>query len=390
MSRRQILGVWAILALGVVSYAFGGQEQWLNYHSSRQYRSFVDGTHSQHIQITTEKPEGVELPEFKSDEPLFGKFKTPMVKDGYLWIALDRNNKKGVYGILYVDSNGNKSLKDETAIAAYAREQSYAQFGPIAVMFDSNDGPITYHFNLSFSGYQEKKYVYVSSGCWYEGQITADGTKYQCMLIDYDSDGTFNEKSINQGKADRIQIKKDGKWESAFVGNYITIADKLYNLKVARDGAFIKLTPAVDVNYGKFRVPSEIVELQVGGNNGSFLFRPENGLCKIPTGQYQILKWSIEEKKGIDVWQLQARGSNEKARFIVTETNEPNLMIGQPVISKLEIFQNEKNHQINYTLEGRLGESITISRNNSRVSAPKVYITNADKSYDKTFNLEYG
>jgi hypothetical protein len=313
-----------------------------------------------------------------------------MVKDGYLWIALDRNNKKGIYGILYVDSNANKSLKDEAAITPYERQQYYAQFGPIAVVFESNDGPITYHFNLSFSGYQKEKHAYVSSGCWYEGQITAGGTKYECMLIDYDCDGAFNDKSLNQWEADRIQIKKGGKWESAFVGKYITIDDKLYNLKVAKDGAYIKLTEAVDVNYGNFRIPSEIAELQVGGKNGSFVFHPQNGLCRVPTGHYQILKWSIEQKQGTDVWQLQARGTSDKARFIVTDMNEPNLMIGQPVISKLEVFQNQKNHQISYKLQGRLGESVTILRNENQASAPKVYITNADKSYDKTFSLEYG
>ncbi len=390
MIRKRTLEVCAVLVVCLVSYAFAKDEQWLNYCSSRYARDLVQGTCSQHIKLTAEKPEGVDLPAFKSEQPLFGKFETPMAKDGFLWVALDRTSKKGVYSIFYIDSNANKSLKDETAVTAYQKEQNYAQFGPVAVVFESNDGPITYHLGMYCYNNGKETRAYVSSGCWYEGQITVDGTKYECMLIDYDSDGTFNDKSINQWKSDRLQIKKGEKWESVFVGKYISIDDKLYTLKVAKDGAYVKIAKAVDVNYGNFRVPSEIVELQAGGTNGNFVFHPEKGICKIPAGHYQIINWSIEGKKDGDTWRLSASGSNDKARFKVTETNEPNLAIGQPVISKLEVKPYDKGHQISYSLEGRLGESISILHNGSRANAPKVSITNADKSYNKTFSLEYG
>ncbi|MCE5341340.1 MAG: hypothetical protein LLF92_09490 [Planctomycetaceae bacterium] len=390
MISKRTLGIWAVLTIGVVASAFGKDEQWLSYRSSRQARDIVQGVCSQNLELASEKPEGVELPVFKSDQPLFGKFKTPMAKDGFLWVAFDRTSKRGAYSILYIDSNANKSLKDETAVTAYQKEQNYAQFGSIAVIFDSNDGPITYHLNIYCYSNEKENRAYVSSGCWYEGQITVDGTKYECMLVDYDSDGTFNDKSLNQWKSDRLQIKKGEKWESAFVGKYISIDDKLYTLKVAKDGAYIKIAKAVDVNYGNFRVPSEIAELQAGGKNGSFVFHPKNGICKIPAGHYQILNWSVEEKKGGDIWQLRASGSSDKARFFATEANEPNLMIGQPVVSKLDVQPDGKNHRINHRLEGRLGESVDILHNGSRTNAPKVSITNADKTYNKTFSLEYG
>jgi hypothetical protein len=391
MIGKWILCIWAVLAVFLTSYAVGQKEQWLGYRSVRQAREIVGELGSQGLKLTTEKPQGVELPKFKSTEPLFAKWLTPMTTSGYVWIALDRTGKKGPYDLLYIDSNVNGSLKDETAITACQKEQNYTYFSPVAVVFQGEDGTIPYHLELSFNNYNKENRAYVSAACWYEGQITVDGVKYECMLIDYNANGSFNDKSLNQWESDRIRLKKGDNWDSVFVGNFISISDKLYRPEIARDGAYIKLDEAADAKFGQFRIPGEIVEFAAGGENGSFTFHPTDGKGKLPVGKYRILNWAIEQKddKGKN-WRLEARGYNDKNIFVIAEANELNLTIGRPIASRLYIQNNGKNHQLNHSLVGQLEEQITATCNKQRPAAPKVRITNTDGSYNKTYSLEYG
>ncbi len=161
------------LAMGITililtSAASAQDEQWLQYHSAREVRLVGFSSSSQNREVTTEKPAGVELPQFKSDEPVFAKWPTPMVQSGYLWIALDKTHKHGLYDNLYIDSNGNGHLNDETAVTTYRTTQSYAYFGPVKVVFEVEDGPAVYHLNLRYySSSGSNRIVHVSSSGWY-------------------------------------------------------------------------------------------------------------------------------------------------------------------------------------------------------------------------------
>ena len=389
--KTYILVAVGISLLVLTSPARAQDEQWLQYHSEREAMQIVGDMMRSNLRLTSEKPQGVELPDFKTEEPFFTSWSTPMVAGGKLWIAVDRTSKQGRWDQLYIDSNVNGHLNDETAVTAYRTEQYYKYFGPVKIVFEGEDGPLTYHLNFMFRESGETRQLYVSTGCWYEGDITVAGAKKNCMLIDYNGNGTFNDKSLNSSQCDRIRIGEKGTRDTGYVGNYIEINDTLYHTEIARDGAYIKLSKAEDVKFGDIRLPETITEFSAGGENGLFTFKPEKGAGSLPVGKYRVNSWTIERKdeKGRK-WELQGRAYTSEGDFKVTADKEAELSIGEPIISTLKATKSGSGYSFSQNLQGRLGERIELTRSGAQPPAPKLHIKSEDGSYDRSFSFEYG
>ena len=389
--------IYIQLAVGIgllilVSQVSAQQEQWLQYHCSREAGQILGETGSQTIQLSSEQPTGVKLPQFKGQKQLFASWATPMVKSGWLWMALDRTHEQGPYDLLYIDSNANGNLDDETAEAPYRMDQQNAYFGPVKVIFEVEDGPVTYHLN--FSSYQPRtggNELYASSGGWYEGDITVGAEKKHCVLFDYNANGTFNDKSANAGDCDRIRISKQGGQETLFTGNYIVVDETLYRPEVARDGACIKLSKAENVRFGTVRLPESITQFVANGENGLFMLKPEKAVASLPIGRYCVYDWAIErqDEKGTN-WKLKSSVLSEKNVFDITEDKQAVLSIGEPIIAILDASESEGTHSFRHSMKGRAGESIELTRNGTQPQAPKVCIKSADGTYDRTFSFQYG
>lgn len=369
----------------------GAQDrQLLEYRSAREAARTIGGVSSKYLNSTDKSPQGVELPKFECRTPLFVRWTTPMVKAGELLVALDRSGTSGVYDLLFIDSNGDGSLNDETAVTAYRSESQHASFGPVKVIFEGKDGPIDYHLNFRLCDHG-RRLLLVSPGGWYEGTINVGGKEKHCVLVDYDVNGTFDDKSVNAGECDRVRIGKSGDEDSHFVGNYIEIEGSLYQLEIARDGAYVKLATAEDVTFGNIRLPESITSFAAGGENGRFVRKPKNGIFSLPVGQYCIDYWVIERKDdGGGNWRLQGSEFSEKGRFNVTETQQTELSIGEPIISTLEARGKKGTYYFSQNLKGQLNESIYITLNGDRAPPPKLHIKSKNGTYDRTFDFRYG
>ena len=387
--------IWLTLGISllVLTSAVRAQdEQWLQYHSEREAQRIIGDMGTSTLQVLSSKPQGVELPQFKAQQQFFAQWSTPMVESGQLWIALDRTQKQGQWDRLFIDSNVNGHLNDETAITAYRTDQYYTYFGPVKVVFEGEDGPVTYHLNFQFYNRNERsRGLYVYSGGWYEGDITVAGAKKHCTLIDQNANGTFNDKSLEVHKCDRIRIGKKGNRDTRYVGNYIEIDDVLYRPKIARDGAYIKLSKAEDVKFGNIRLPESITEFSAGGENGLFTLKPEKGTGSLPVGRYRVNHWAIERKdeRG-KKWKMQGEGFSNKADFDITADKETELSVSEPIISTLEARRSGSGYSFSQNIKGRLGERIELTRNGAQPPAPKLHIKNKDGTYDRTFSFEYG
>ena len=392
-NRKSFWFTVGIIFVFLTTGALAQNEQWLQYHSERRAYRIVGDMRSSTLQPSTTKPEGVELAAFKNENPFFFQWSSPMVEGGKLWIALDRTNPQGHWDRLYIDSNGNGHLNDETVITAYRTEQYYTYFGPVKVVFKGEGGPVTYHLDFRFLNYQDRdKRLYVYPGCWYEGEITVGGQTKYCVLIDQNVNGAFNDKSLEAQKCDRIRIGKKGDRDTRYVGNYIKVDGVLYETEVARDGAYIKLTKAENVKYGKVRLPDSIMEFSAGGENGLFKIKPENGSGSLPVGKYRVNFWAIDRKddKGRQ-WRLQGNISNDKGNFNIKEDQETEqLSIGEPIVFNLVAQVREKTYSFRHTLVGRLNERISLTLNGSRPQAPKLHIKSEDGKYDRTYSFRYG
>jgi hypothetical protein len=391
MSGKPYIGLTAVIGLLVIaSVSVGQEEQWLQYQSSCEARSILKDISSYYLNAITETPEGVVMPEFKKDKPLFYKWISPLTKNGYLFIAIDRSEGQAIRDLLYIDSNGDGSLKNETAVQAYRAESQHSYFGPVKVTFEGKDGPITYHLNFRLCDHDERNLL-VSSAGWYEGTISVGDAKKHCVLIDYDANGTFNDKSTNFSHCDRIRIGEKDSSNTRFVGNYIEIDGALYRLDVARDGTCIKLTKAEDVVFGNIRLPETIDEFAAGGENGLFILKPEKGAGRLPVGKYRVEHWNIKRKdeKG-NSWKLEGRGFGDRGVFDVNTEKETELAIGEPATSSLAVSEDGSGYSFNQDLKGQLGERIELTCNGARPPAPNLHIKSEDGSYNRTFTFEYG
>ncbi len=383
-----IYSVTAFLA----SPAGAQDQQWLQYRSASEAARTIGRVPSKYLSSTDKPPQDVELPQFKSQQQFFAKWSTPMVESGRLWIALDRTNKQGQWNRLFIDSNGNGHLNDETAITAYRMDQYSAYFGPVKVVFEGEDGPLTYHLNFRFYNYNEQnRRLYVYSGGWYEGTINVAGVKKYCVLIDQNVNGTFDDKSLEAHKCDRIRIGKKGDRDTRYVGNFIEVDGVLYQPEIARDGAYVKLTKAEDVKFGNILLPESITEFSAGGENGLFTLKPEKGTGSLPEGRYRINYWTIERKdeKG-KKWKLQSSLFSQKGDFEIVGDKETELSIGEPIISTLQARKSGSGYSFSQNLQGQLGERIALTSNGARPPAPKLHIKNKDGTYDRLFSFEYG
>ncbi len=338
-----------------------------------------------------EAPDSDKIPETSQDKPIYVKWKTEMGEGGFRWIMLDKKHKYGLCDVLYIDSDGDGRLDDEQKHQGRQSNQYEVEFSQVPVYFKGEDGPITYHLNLRFSSYNKQStYMYAYAGCWYEGQVSIEGKETRCVLVDYNCNGTFDDKA-EDFNSDRLLTGPEQQTHQSYIGNFLELEGKLYRLNVAQDGAFMELTPAPDVAYGTVTVPESITSFAVGGMNGMFERTVENGKVTLPVGQYRVYSWEIarKDKKGVQ-WKLQGSGFPQKSAFKVEKDVAGNLDIGEPIFSKLDASFRRDAYYFNQKLIGKSGERISLTKAGRRVEPPKVHIRNKTGEYDRTFALEYG
>jgi len=378
-----------LLALFLSSLALASP-QWLQYRTSPGALDMVGGSSRFH-RPEKDRPD-LAVPELQVESPIFVKWATPMDKAQHRWMVFDRKQKYGLCNILYFDTNGNGRLDDDAKIEGIQTSEYEVEFHKVPVLFDSADGPVTYHLNLRFCSYDERNtYIYAMAGAWYEGTIDLDGHKQRCVLVDYNANGTFND-TAEDFNYDQILIGPDENRFTACVGRYLEYNDKLYALNVAQDGAFVELTPAPDVAYGTLTLPKTVSEITVGGTNGQYIRQVVDGQIRLPEGSYRVRNWTVKrtDDKGTE-WSLEGSYSNRDDKFTVAKGVDARMdKVGEPVFSRIQVYQRDGSLSFNQSLQGQLGERVSLQRSNRQAPAPKINIRNKTGQYDRTFTLEYG
>ena len=378
-----------LLLVCQTSVAGAGAPQWLRYHTHREAKRIVRDMSSVNVKVIAEAPKGLKLPAFKHAEPLFAKWATPMAKGGFVWMALDGKRKRGQHDRLIIDANGNGDLSDDEAVKAFSAHQSGAQFGPVRVVLPGEDGPVTYHLHARSYSQPNYRRLYIQPACWYEGDVRIGGKTWRCQLVDFNANGTFDDTSATGSQTDRIRIGTGDDFETHFVGKYVQVDGALYAVSPARDGAFVSLTPRTDVPMGTVQLTAQVTRFLAAGENGLFTVESADGTGRLPAGTYRLYRWELERKdeRGA-LWKAQGSGSSKAFEIRKGKTTE--LAFGEPLTATVKATKTGATHRFDQSLRGSLGESVSLTRNGSRPSAPKLRITNAAGDYDKTFTFEYG
>lgn len=393
-TRRCLVVAGCLLAAAVGAAA--QQEQWLSYRCG-DVETACGGTEGQTLQLSDQKPADLKLPKQISDTPLFAKWKTPMVKAGFLWVVLDKSAPDAGYDRLYIDANADGNLTDEQPVAsADARAlqgMQSATFPKIRLSLPGPDGPITYHLTLElWLSTQERRLSAKAAGC-YEGTVKVGDKKLACALYDSNANGTFNDCAEDFRLSDRIRIDGSG-FAIGRVGKYVYIDNKLLALEVAADGSSVKFSPSPTVAIGTVRIGGGIERISAGGAAGLLAPLVQDGAAKLPAGKYRLNHW---EKTGKDaqgvVWQLVAiAGEAKPIVFDVAADKTTDLTIGEPIVARVSIGADAASvHQFNDpSLEGRLGERIILTKNSQLPPPPQLEIRNADSTYKELFSFEFG
>jgi len=143
---------------------------------------------------------------------------------------------------------------------------------------------------------------------------------------------------------------------------------------------------------GNIIVPSNITKIAFRGDKGQFSAIPKDSRINIPEGKYLLQSWQIErkDKNGV-LWRLDATNSNSKTGTIeVVANRDIKLNIGEPIISTLDFAKEKNAFSFSQNLTGKMGEKISIYRDNKKAEPPKLRIRSKTGNYDQTFNFEYG
>ncbi|MCK4850621.1 MAG: hypothetical protein KAT11_04675 [Phycisphaerae bacterium] len=394
IKKLTCLSVLLTLSFAPCTIAAAEQEQWLGYRSSAGAARIVGKTPGQNLELTSERPQGVSLPQLAAEDPLFGKWKTPMVPAGFVWLVLDRSGKTGSYHRLFMDTNANGSLADEKAVQSGYSAEPMSSFRQVKLLLPGEDGPTAYHLNMELKSSKDKtKYLLVTAGGWYEGEVEIEGVKQQVIVFDANANGAFDDAYLDFSRSDRIKIiTTDYKQIIGRIGKYIQLGGKLHGLRVARDGSCVQFWPAKDVAMGSVRVPEGLTALGAGGVNGLFFVPVKDGQVKLPLGKYRLNHWEIQRKdKSGALWKLSASGPSKAITFEAGKKDQPPLEFGEPLLDDGAYSKRGSTYRFsNPVLKGRHGERITVTRDGRRPPAPKLLIRNADGSYNRRFTFAYG
>jgi len=391
MPALRICALVLLLSLSVMAApAFPEEEQWLQYRTVDAKTSDAIQVRSVSLEVLLEPPDGLALPESPGSPLRLAKWNTPLAAGGFVWFALARSGGES-YDRLYIDYNCDGSLKDEDPIAAARAPGLRSYFGPVKVLFPCDEGPVAYHLNVACYAYPKYQQVSVASACWYEGTVTIGGKNAKCTLMDYNSNGSFNDVSADPKDADRIALAADGGNSVFSLGKYVQFGGKLYRPEPSPDGAFIVFTPAGDVPLGAIRLPDGIVSLTLVGDPGMFTFNLPGNTAALPAGKWRVFAWraQITDLRGVK-WSLNASDASSAPPLDVAEGAEVPVDVGPPVITSLSAAKSGAGYTLSEAFRGRFGERLSILVADAPPPAPSVRIKNADGSYDRLFQFQYG
>jgi len=366
------------------------QEQWLEYHTSRELKGY------RWIEPSTNPPANVTLPKLEPGA-LFGCWSNALDKTAGRWFCVDRIARSGPADRLFFDCNGNGRLDDESPVKCTRRDERESYFEPVKLVFKGEDGPISYHLICRFYQFDKQRgQLLIGAGGWYEGNVTLAGQKRRVQLVDSTVNGAFNDQGRTPDKSDRLVIlgekedrDPDKRRMERYLGKYLEVDGQLLDIEVAADGAFLKAKKAEGVQFGTVRVPETISEFEAFGKNGHFIRAPDKGA--LPVGDYRVNSWIINRKddKGA-AWKLSSYGCGRAADFTVAAESPVEMEIGEPVRAVLQANETKTGVAFDLRLLGSLGESVDLRRGKDRPRAPRLEVASLKGTYRSTSTFEYG
>ena len=281
---------------------------------------------------------------------------------------------KNGYNKLYYDKNRNGDLSDETVIEAKPLQQG-VRFGegssqrefPTQEISMEIDGA-KYDYAFAFGAYlnmQSKTAgpnyarANINPAMYRKGEIELDGEKHQIALIDFNSNGRFDDEyaidpnirmsndRVYPKTGDKIFIDPDA--NDKYMGYYladradtfpvaklIAVGGKYYNLSVSPSGDKISLTPS-DIKLGAAKNPGKKYYAVFYGDKGTIKVNGEaDKEVMMPEGDWQLMEYTIDATEGnsnrgqSNQTRVAAMGTKKSPVFKVRSGQTVDLPFGPP------------------------------------------------------------
>lgn len=233
------------------------------------------------------------------------------------------------YSRLYFDLNHNGDLTDDEVIEAESTRQyavNYAQsmFPRADLTIDVDGTEVEYAFTMRVYTHSSGEFAYanasLSAAAYREGEITLDGKKYRVVIVDFNSNGMFNDESevsdrirgangaVYPTQGDHLFVidpdsgalsgnpyDVSGNDALHYVAKLVNLGGKFHDLKIAPSGNELTLSPSSAAT-GFVTNPNKGYRAVVYGEGGFLkVVGDEEGRSPLPEGEWKLLSYTIDQ-----------------------------------------------------------------------------------------------
>ncbi len=354
--------------------------------------------------MRTDVPEGLKLPVFRSAQPRFMLYHSSLLdpnstyqvvgdprSDPGIWCAVDDPTDDPADARLYIDTNGNKSLADEepilpVAIGVHDGPQGYhdVRFGVVNIDHPGRANMPSVPLIVSYWQYHKNYFLCFTTAGWYQGRVDIGEEVYDCLLVDNDADGKFNNSSVSFGFADRFFL---GEQRIEYMpGKYAQVDGKVYHPVIAMDGSSIEFVPAEYEAVGTVSVGSDVDLLIAAGENGMLDAEVVDGVGELPIGRYRLHSTRVSRVDADGrTWSIDGSKFRDGGVFQVVEDTETPLSLGAPIDVRLNFRVNADGvYQMNYALHNPLDGTMLMTLDGENAPLATLHVSNTDGTYSES------
>ena len=238
----------------------------------------------------------------------------------------DKRLKAILYTRLHFDFNHNGDLTDDEIVEAresneFLPGRSFSLFPPVDLEIEIDGTKTAYAFRMEVLTYSSREFsvadVSLKAAAAREGELVLNGKKYRVKIVDYNSNGRFNDAAsskelshqpdgrVYMGLGDRLYVRgPDSKVGSRYdvasndalhyVGKLIKLDGAFYDLKITPAGDELSLSPS-SIPVGYVSNPNEGYRAVVYGDGGFLrVIGDKDGKSPLPEGEWKLLCYTID------------------------------------------------------------------------------------------------